>query len=120
MEFTYLASPYSHKSALVRQWRYEIVCRVAGELMQRGEVIFCPIAHSHPIDPAFERGHKFWMHQDLTILHHASCLKVLRLDGWDKSRGIAEEIEFALKANKSVQFIDWVETYLHSPLQTIS
>jgi len=46
------------------------------------------------------------MAQDLPILACASRLIVLRLDGWDRSRGVTKEIEFAAERGIPVEFID--------------
>ena len=45
----YLASPYSHPDPAVMEQRFETACRVAGWLMARGEIVFCPIAMSHSV-----------------------------------------------------------------------
>lgn len=112
MSFTYLASPYSHPDEAVRLARFDRVCREAAKLMQRGECVFCPIAHSHPIDlvlPTIE-GHSFWMGQDIPILRHAAKLKVLMLPGWDKSIGIKQEIEFCRDASIPIEYIGDTES----------
>ena len=107
MSFTYLASPYSHPDEAVRAARFDRVVREAAKLMQRGECVFCPIAHSHPIDlvlPKIE-GHSFWMGQDIPILRHAQKMKVLMLEGWEKSVGIAQELEFCRDAHIPIEYI---------------
>ncbi len=38
----YLASPYSHDDAEVRKSRFNTACRIAGELMNAGLVVFSP------------------------------------------------------------------------------
>lgn len=95
----YLASPYSHPDASVRNERFVSACRYAAKLMQSGHVVFCPIAHSHPIalqmDDGFATDHDFWMAQDLPLLSHCDYLYVLALPGWEHSRGIMDETEFA-------------------------
>ena len=95
--FAYLASPYSSPDHRIRESRFEAATQKAAELMRAGEVIFSPIAHSHPIDLYFrnpESG-EFWMRQDIPILRHASKLYVLMLQGWESSKGIAQEVELA-------------------------
>ncbi|MCP4786572.1 MAG: DUF1937 family protein [Fuerstiella sp.] len=47
----YLASPYSHSDANIREKRFRDVCRTAARLMRNGDVVFSPIAHGHPIAP---------------------------------------------------------------------
>lgn len=108
MSFTYLASPYTHVERSVRHDRFDTVCRVAARLMRAGEVVFSPIAHSHPIDLAdpLPQTTQFWMDQDLPILRHAAKVKVLCLPGWQVSKGIAREIEVAIAAGIPVEYID--------------
>lgn len=105
----YLASPYSHPNAAVRQERYEAVCKVAAQLMARGHVIYSPIAHSHPVaeflDPELLMGHGFWMKQCLPILDVCDELWVLELDGVAWSKGIHTEIQFAVEHLITVRFI---------------
>lgn len=99
--YLYLASPYSHPDPLVRQERFIKACHAAGRLMKQGHSAFAPISHSHPVAEVMgERAtdHAFWMAVDLPILARASKLVILTLPGWEDSKGIAEETNFA-KAN---------------------
>jgi len=109
MTFTYLASPYSHPDPVVRQQRFEAVCKVAAKLMLAGEVVFSPIAHSHSIETVGLKDVKngaFWKEQDIPILRHAARLVVLMLPGWQESAGIAWEIETAQYLRIPVEFIE--------------
>lgn len=94
----YLASPYSHPLPEVKERRFEEACKAAARYMDRGFQVFCPIAHSHPIEKIgmdAVRNEAFWLHQDFAILRHCDRLVVLCLDGWTESRGIEREREFA-------------------------
>lgn len=115
--YSYLASPYSVKNpisqrqaTLLRFKRYEKVCRMAAELMKQGEVVFCPIAHSHPIEtlgmPGELYGQDFWLKQDFPLLKAAKELIVFKMDGWEQSSGIKAEIEFAKKNNIPIRYIE--------------
>jgi hypothetical protein len=110
--FSYLASPYTHHSSLVREARFIAVCKAAAELMRSGKVIFSPIAHSHPIDLHFDAPESgdFWKNQDVHILRHASELIVLKLDGWSESAGIRWEIEMAQALSIPVTYMEPVHT----------
>lgn len=44
----YLASPYSHESAEVREARFHAVVEAAGVLMRAGHVVYSPIAPDQP------------------------------------------------------------------------
>jgi hypothetical protein len=95
----YLASPYTDPVDAVRLGRYVDVCRVAAKMMEEGQVVFCPIAHTHAIGSFMKKDLKFnvdfWMKIDLPFLKNCSHLVVLQMPGWDKSAGVKKEIEFA-------------------------
>lgn len=106
----YLASPYSHRRWWVRLMRFWKSCRAAAKLMCKGYTVFAPIAHSHPISRflsrKFAHDHEFWMQQDLPILECCIRVFVLRLDGWEKSRGVTREIAHAEGRGIPVEYID--------------
>ncbi len=99
----YLASPYSHPDAWMRELRFRAVARVAGALRRdRGIITFCPIAHSHPIseeltgvDPT---DHSFWLSWDEPFEHACASLIVCMLPGWEESLGVATELHLFAKA----------------------
>jgi len=107
--FIYLASPYSHPDPAEKVKRYEHICRVAGKMMENGEQVFCPIAHSHPIEIlGMTKIHDgdFWLKQDFAILKHAEMLVVCMMPGWSSSHGVNAEIKFAEQNNIPVAYID--------------
>lgn len=109
MSFVYLASPYSHPDAEVREARYVAACRAAAKLMLAGEIVFCPIAHSHAIETigiGKVKSGEFWKAQDIELLRHANKLTVLRLMGWKESCGVRWEIETASMLGLLVGYID--------------
>lgn len=108
-ELIYLASPYTDTDFGVRYKRFVEVCKVAGDLIQKGKKVFCPIAMSHSIGDHSEVDaidHKTWMEQDLTILARCDRLVVLMLEGWSMSVGVREEIEFCEKHNIPVEYLE--------------
>ena len=48
-ELVYLAVPYTHEDPEIREKRFKAVSKVAGKLLNEGEMIFSPISHCHPI-----------------------------------------------------------------------
>jgi hypothetical protein len=108
MGLIYLASPYSHEDPAVREERFRIVCRAAARLMAQGNLIFSPIAHSHPIALAGQLPTEwdYWEQYDRAHLLAACELWVLKLAGWQVSRGIACEIEIMKGLGKPVKFIE--------------
>lgn len=109
--YTYLASPYSDPTPEVRAQRFTAATRAAAQLMEAGEVVFSPIAHSHHIELlGMDTVHtvhdwEFWKRQDEPMLRRASRMKVLMLPGWKTSRGVSWEIGMAQQIGLTVTFI---------------
>jgi hypothetical protein len=93
----YIASPYSHPDAAVRQRRFEDACAYTAVRMLQGAVVYSPIAHSHPICQRFKLpvDWTFWQHFDRSMIQRADALEVLMLVGWCRSVGVTAEINFA-------------------------
>lgn len=105
----YLATPYSHPSADVRETRFEISNYVAAWAMAQGHTVFCPISHSHPIAKNLPEklllSHEFWMRQDLPLLRVCDELWVYPNDAADVSRGVAREIQEAQECGIPIRYI---------------
>jgi len=105
----YLATPYSHPSAEIREMRWRISCEVAAWAMRQGHTVFCPIAHSHPIAAYLPEdlllSHSFWMNQDLPLLAKADTVWVYPCDAADVSRGVAREIKEAKRLGIPIRLI---------------
>ena len=110
-ELIYLASPYS-KYPGGRLEAYRLACKKAGELMQDGKKIFCPIAHSHAIEvEAFNdpKDGDWWLSQDFAVLRECAALMVYQMPGWDTSYGVQEEIKFAKWEGIPIMYIPFKE-----------
>ena len=109
MSFIYLASPYSHPHADIRQSRFEAACKKAAEYIREGVAVFAPIPHSHPIADHMAEHDRMnfdlWMDADLPILRMAKEVHVLMLDGWRESKGVAREIQYAQQALIPVKYV---------------
>jgi hypothetical protein len=121
-ELVYLATPYSvgkkgsyvagdtgTASKNLKTRRYKQACKKAAELMEKGYVVFSPIAHSHAVEVnGMEkiRTGDFWLDQDLEILDRCDKLFVYKMKDWEASRGIAREIAFAEKHGIPVEYIE--------------
>lgn len=108
MSFTYVASPYSDRLSINRLIRSSKTARFVGNLIANGEVAFSPIVHGHAIADMVKLPHDFdfWQNYCLTMLGAANKLVVLRLDGWDKSKGVAGEIKFAEEHGIPIEYAD--------------
>ena len=111
--YIYLACPYSHENAAVREWRYQTANRYAALLMEAGYVVFSPLSHSHPVAQFMGEealmDHDLWMKQDLVFVRGAELVLVLEFPGWEKSRGVQRELDFAEEHGVRVCFTELTE-----------
>jgi len=103
----YLASAYTHESNTVQEERFLAVCKVAAILISRGEMIFSPIAHSHPISHFGLPGTwEFWERYDREMISRCDEMYVLDIPGSRESTGVKAEIAIAHLQFKHVSVVD--------------
>lgn len=105
----YLASPYSHTEASVREDRFHKICAIAGKLMEDGNVIFCPIAMGHPIAcayPSLPTDWEYWKRFGTEFLYASDKLLVAMMDGWDSSAGVIGEIAIAKEMGIPIHYLE--------------
>ena len=102
----YLASPYSDPDPAVREQRFQAACKAAAWMMRESQMVFSPIAHSHPI-AQYGRSldWAFWKRYDQAHLANCSAVGVLKLDGWRESRGVQAEVALARGMGLPVSFM---------------
>lgn len=107
----YLASPYSHPDDRVQEERYLQTMHAASLLMKRGLIIFSPIVHCRPMAIRFNLPHHaaFWQNYNFGMLAKADELKILCLDGWEESKGIAGEIREATRLGILISKLSYLE-----------
>lgn len=106
----YLACPYSDPNPAVRHYRYMAVTAAAAQLMKFGSLVFSPVTHSHSLAEQFgclQEG-EFWKDWYLSFLEHwATHLYVLQLCGWEESKGVSAEIDYAKRHNIPIRMIQY-------------
>lgn len=105
----YLASPYSHPEPAVRQRRYEQTMAAQAYLLRRGEHVYSPIVACHPMALAHDlpTDAEWWAEYNLDMLKRCSDVYVLCLFGWEDSKGVAQEIEWAKQYKREPLLVDW-------------
>lgn len=100
--YTYLASPFTHKDPLVREMRFLAAEHATNWLLQNRVWTYSPIVHCHSMAKTYNLPHDaaFWDEYDKTMLSSARDMLVLRYEGWEKSKGVTSEIEFADQIKK--------------------
>ena len=106
----YLAGPYTHEDPAVREGRYRALTRVTAAFTQRGELVYSPVTYTHPwasITPGLPPDFEFWRAHCLGILRAwATELMVIKLPGWETSRGVKAEIDLATAMGLDVTYAD--------------
>lgn len=103
----YIASPYNHTDSEVVKNNFEFVTKFSADLCSKGLVAFSPITYGHTLleYQSMPTDWEFWKNFCLSFLKHSDELWVLMMPGWDKSRGVTEEILYAKENNIYINYI---------------
>lgn len=103
----YLAAPYYDADLMVRRRRYLLASYAAYELIKEGNYVFSPLTHNGPLMLHLGlTGWDVWGPYDLSMLKKCDKLYVLKLDGWEKSKGVKAEVEKAAEWDIPVEYLD--------------
>src|SRR6185437_7169107 len=90
----YLACPFRHKDLAIQRKRVLAASYVAAQLSLQNHHVFSPLTHNVPlidlIQDAIAGEH--WMQFDLAILAACKQLIVLKMEGWEASKGVQREL----------------------------
>ena len=107
----YLACPYSSDKDAVRWMRMSMASEAAARLMSHDCVVYSPITHGHHLAAHLPteilQDHDFWMGQCLPFVEWADVFALLPLNGWEKSKGVWEELELARKLGKPIVILQF-------------
>lgn len=115
-ELIYLACPFRHEDPSIQKKRCAAAHYVAAQLFLEGKLVFSPLTHNELLINIIhdQVPPERWMQFDLTILKMAQKLYVLKMAGWEKSKGVAREIAFAKAGGIEVVEIDPPDEILYS------
>jgi hypothetical protein len=104
MRRVYLAIPYTG----IEDVSFEVANIVAARLMNKGNIVFSPISHSHHIaaEGGLDKGWDYWSKFDRAFIEWCDVVVVVRLDGWEKSKGVSEEIKIGTSLGKGIEYFD--------------
>lgn len=107
MSKIYLACPYSDPDPAVRQARYEVVTKAAGELIKRGHLVFSPITHGHSINQmcGTPTDYEYWREFNESMIDWCDTLVIVAIDGWDGSEGVGREYWYAMDNGKKIESV---------------
>lgn len=115
----YLASPYSHKDKVVMDYRYLLVSAAAAALYNKGFNLLEPIGSGHPISTKYDlpKGYEYWMRRDRLMISRSDGVIVLTATGWEESKGVTDEIQYADSLGLPVYYLSPAEVL---PLEVIA
>lgn len=104
----YLSTPYT-KFPRGPEVAFREAAALAARLIRSGMNVYAPIVHGHPlsmyggIEP-FDHG--VWLAIDAAMMARSDALLVAKMESWEHSYGIAEEIKAFTAAGKPVFYLD--------------
>ncbi len=106
----YLACPYTDADPKVRLSRFQKATEAAAHLIEQGRIVFSPITMTHPIDLVLADenatlGSDYWVSFDEAFMEFCSEMVILKIDGWDSSRGVKREMEFFKRHNRPISYM---------------
>lgn len=106
----YIASPYSHDDKAVEHYRFLEVRHYTARLIETGFVAFSPIVYAHEMAKVFTLGTdaKTWASFNEDMIRLSEGMHVLKLPGWQASKGVAAEIELAARLDLPVKYVSVV------------
>lgn len=95
--YLYLASPYTHADPEVRRMRFEEAERALAWMLGKRIWAYSPIVHCHQLSirNALPPNHEFWFEYDCAMIRASEGVAVLQIDGWEQSKGVRAELDFA-------------------------
>ena len=120
----YLACPYStgideglsyKERYALRQRRRSLVDAAAAQLFQVEPAVYSPITHGAAfedhMDPTVADDWSNWMRSCDAFLANSHTIYVLKLVGWEKSKGVAYEINYAKRHSLKILFVEFNENF---------
>lgn len=111
----YLASVYSldaktdsEEHRAIREERYNVVMKKVSELMAQNVHVFSPILHCHVLSNTYKlpKDFDYWKKLDEDYISHCDAVCVLKMEGWERSQGISEEIKYANQNGIPVEYLE--------------
>ena len=106
----YVASPYSHPDPVEMQERYEIVRDWIAKAQAHDmyKWYYSPIVHYHDmaLKNTMPTDAESWWRVNEDALSRCDRLLILKMDGYQESKGIAKEFEYCSTWGIEVDYVD--------------
>lgn len=105
---TYLSSPYSHDDPTIVEKRVDLTIKACAYLLTKGYNTFSPIIQGHyilKVCPEVAGDWGFWQNFCRSYIDKSETMVVLKIDGWDKSIGVSQEMLYARLNNITIIYL---------------
>lgn len=107
MELSYLACPYQHNDPHVMEARREMATHTAFRFIRQGILVYSPLTHDIPINQCGIFGDwQTWKTHNHEMLSRCDKIIVLKLPGWENSKGVQGELTKARQLELPIQEIE--------------
>lgn len=103
----FISSPYSHEIPAVVELRMQQLNMTIAQLTERGVLCVSPLWNHYvlPYSKTMGSDWNFWKVYCENLISRCDGIIVLdNIEGWNQSRGVAAEIEFAIKNGINVLY----------------
>lgn len=101
----YIAAPYWHSSEQVRSDRRNQVIAYSMMLTRRGILNYSPLLYTERFKKTAV-PEQYWIEHGIRMVDACDVVRVMCLDGWRESAGIAGEVERAESQGKPVEYVE--------------
>jgi len=108
----FISLPYTSKRAITTQNRVDIAEKLVLKLAEQNIIGMSAIVYYHNLIDKYKFGnisYEFWTKICLELLCNCSSVWVLKIDGWDKSTGVADEVKCAKELGLPIRYISLEE-----------
>jgi hypothetical protein len=107
--FAYIASPYSSPSDTIRHKRFQLAELYTAKCLREKDWVYSPIVHCHELAQRYNlpTNAAYWLEYNYAMLERADSIRLLQLPGWEHSKGVEAELNFATEKGLQVIHIDY-------------
>jgi hypothetical protein len=115
MSLICLIAPYSDRNPRIVAKRMATFYMTDAALCEQGNItISCLDKHSRlPFNSALRGDYDFWKRQAETMIKVCDKVVVIKMDGWETSSGVTQELALAKSLGKPIEYIEPVLPPVH-------
>lgn len=110
----YVSCPYTDKDPEVIKYRLMMFAKFAESIENGGkEHATSALFNQMLLDRGIklDASYSYWQSYSRSMIHKSDRLVVLCLQGWDRSVGVSDEVEYAKFLNLSVEYVTFPHGY---------